>query len=854
MKRWSALPRPLLIALATLFAAAMILYGSLWMYVVRHPGAPVELGINSSQYAPAQCWLAVQAIQKDSPAERAGLRPGDHIIAINGRALDTMKPFDDVWFHSRPGDSVELTVARPGQPEKLILRGVFRAAQPQTSESGLARKSALQLTGSYPVLFLVVGLTVLFLRLEDPYAWLLALLFGGFIAVPGPPSFAPLGPELQIFAMAYRAIFLGMFASLFYLFFAVFPSRSPLDRWLPWLKWLALVLGVCVALPGLRVGDARPPAIFVSGVGQSAATKAVLTYIYLLVALGFVSLVGNARRSATPGACRKTRVILWGTVVGVVPIAAEKAAVDFAGFNPPFWLDTLLIIVVLLYPLSFAYAVVKHRVMEIPVLLRRSARYVLVRRGFALLSVLLISSATALSTFLLSLILHLKVNFTIAVGVAVGIALSRASAPVLKRTTQRIDRAFFRSAYDARTILENLAEKTRTVNDRHELASLLESQIGEALHPKKFAGFLENGAGILAAEFGDVPATAQSFSVDIPFLAELARKGRSSDTPSLDSRTAEELAIFAALEPECLVPILGRDGRLTGLLSLGERLSEEPYSRDDKRLLDSAASQTGIALESISMAGKIAERMEAERRAAQEMEIAREVQARLFPQARPPMKHLDYAGGCIQARVVGGDYYDFFVLGADHLGIVIADIAGKGISGALLMSNLQANLRSQYALARESLPRLFDSVNRLFFQNTPDDRYATLFFADYDDEQRRVRYLNCGHNPPIVLRTDGSIERLCATATVLGMFADFPCSVGEAQLLPGDLLVIYTDGITEAPDEKGEEFGEARLIAILRAEQNRPVDELLANIHAEVMRYSCGAQADDLTLVIARAR
>ena len=235
---------------------------------------------------------------------------------------------------------------------------------------------------------------------------------------------------------------------------------------------------------------------------------------------------------------------------------------------------------------------------------------------------------------------------------------------------------------------------------------------------------------------------------------------------------------------------------------MGARLSEEPYSSDDKHLLTSVASQAGVALESIRLGEKIAERIEAERRIAQEMEYAKQVQARLFPQKLPSMKTLEYAGGCIQARQVGGDYYDFLELRPGRLALVLADIAGKGISGALLMANLQANLRSQYAVALDDLPRLLKSVNQLFYENSSDSSYATLFFADYDDSSRRLRYVNCGHLPPLLLRADGQLERLTATNTVLGLFEKWECSVAEVQLAAGDTLVLYTDGVTEAENAR----------------------------------------------------
>ena len=166
----------------------------------------------------------------------------------------------------------------------------------------------------------------------------------------------------------------------------------------------------------------------------------------------------------------------------------------------------------------------------------------------------------------------------------------------------------------------------------------------------------------------------------------------------------------------------------------------------------------------------IAERADRERRAADELAIATQVQARLFPQQRPLMRTLDYAGLCLQARRVGGDYFDFLDFGGGRLGLVIGDVSGKGLGAALLMANLQAHVRGHYALYRDDLPALFASVNSLFQQSTPAASYATLFFGSYDDETRRLQWLNCGHPPPLVLRTNGAIESLDATGFALGMF------------------------------------------------------------------------------------
>jgi serine phosphatase RsbU (regulator of sigma subunit) len=247
-----------------------------------------------------------------------------------------------------------------------------------------------------------------------------------------------------------------------------------------------------------------------------------------------------------------------------------------------------------------------------------------------------------------------------------------------------------------------------------------------------------------------------------------------------------------------------------------------------------------------------AEKLEADRRAARELEIARQVQARLFPQALPPLETLEYTGTCVQARQVGGDYYDFLDLGQRRLGLVIGDIAGKGIAGALLMANLQANLRSQCAIALDDPVRFLRSVNQLFYENSIDSAYATLFYAEYDDTEQSLRYSNCGHLPALVLRADCSLERLDSTSTVVGLFKNWACSVQQCSLFEGDTLVLYTDGVTEAFNSDGDEFGEQRLVEALHRHCHLPPHAMVSSVLDDVKHFSAGEQHDDITLMVAR--
>jgi serine phosphatase RsbU (regulator of sigma subunit) len=247
-----------------------------------------------------------------------------------------------------------------------------------------------------------------------------------------------------------------------------------------------------------------------------------------------------------------------------------------------------------------------------------------------------------------------------------------------------------------------------------------------------------------------------------------------------------------------------------------------------------------------------AQKLEGERHAAQELEIAKQVQAKLFPQRLPQLRSLEYSGICMQARKVGGDYYDFLDLGNQRLGLVIGDIAGKGIAAALLMANLQANVRSQCTMAIDQLQLLMRSVNQLFRENTPDGAFATLFFAEYDDRLGRMRYANCGHLSALLLRSEGTMERLDSTGTVLGVFDDWDCEIAERQIFPGDTFVLYTDGVTESFNAAGDEFGEGRLIDVLQEHRGLCCQELLNSILHDVRQFSPHEQHDDITLIVAK--
>jgi sigma-B regulation protein RsbU (phosphoserine phosphatase) len=841
--------RGLRVAAAVAFAAWTLLFSICWMAAAR-ASLTVELGFDAPTFLQAEHALLIANVKTDSPAEKAGMRLGDHLVAIDGEPLANADSQSIAWSRHQPGESVRLTIARPGQPSPIVLIGIFRRAG-GTASGYLGN----ELRNWYPVPFVLVGLTVLFLRLEDRNVWLLALLLGSFTTTSGSTNgFAGVAPALRPPALAYGGLFIGLVGPLFYWFFAIFPARSPIERRLPWVKWLAVALGLSMALPGLAKGRLVLPGPLATMLRDPASDHIPFWYEFSFLALGLASLALNFFSTRDRETIRKIRVIFWGTTIGLAPPLGRLAAQQAFAVTAPQWLNALNAALVFLFPLSFAYAVVKHRVLEIPVLLKRSARYLLVQRGFALSLSLVSIALTLLFAFSFASRLQPLVEVAgpsgIVLGAVFGTAVLWGGLRVHRQVSERIDRAFFRSAYDARVILEDLAEQTRTARSREEMALLIERHLAEALKPASLFVYLAGLDNRLVATAGQPPHGLETIPSDLPTLKDLAERGVPWEVPRGNARVPADAPIVA-LDADCLVPIIGRSRHLDGLLVLGTRLSEEPYSGEDKRLLASVASQAATALDNIRFAEDLAGRIENERRVAREMEIARDVQTRLLPQAPPQMRTAQCAARCIQARSVGGDYYDFLDLGNDRVGFVLADVSGKGVHAALLSASLQAHLRSQAALAPLEPVRLLRHLNDIIWKSTAAQHYATLFLGLYDDGTRRMRYVNCGHNPPVVVRRDGAIERLGVTAPVVGLFEEWECRACELQMAAGDLLAIFSDGITEALRGE-EEFGEARLLEQLRAHPDLPASAVVAAVLDKVQAFSAGQQSDDLTLLVVR--
>jgi sigma-B regulation protein RsbU (phosphoserine phosphatase) len=306
-----------------------------------------------------------------------------------------------------------------------------------------------------------------------------------------------------------------------------------------------------------------------------------------------------------------------------------------------------------------------------------------------------------------------------------------------------------------------------------------------------------------------------------------------------------------ALGSALLIAIASK-GELRGFISLGQRLSDQPYTPEDKSLLLMVANQMATFIEDM----KTISRMVEEERIERELQMAAEVQRHLLPADSLQDEVLDIFGTCRPARGVGGDYYDYFAIDDHHTGVAIADVAGKGLPAALLMSTVQASLRCQLFTKENSPAEIVSSINRLLQRSSSDANYATFFFSVFDKATHGLTYVNAGHNPPILLRAENrEIQVLTTGGSIIGSFINKPYEQETITLKSGDLLVVYTDGVTEALNPAGLEFGEDQLRSIVIRSSGLTARQLTERIIARVLEWQASApQHDDITLIVVRVK
>ncbi len=581
----------------------------------------------------------------------------------------------------------------------------------------------------------------------------------------------------------------------------------------------------------------------------------------ICVILFLVAIFDKLRSASTADARRRLRVLAIGSYISLGPLLFIYSVGPLFGIDPQNgkWSFAPLPFVAL-FPITLAYVLIVQRAMDVRILLRMGTKYLLARATFLTVEIGIV--AFIILRFVVPMMQrkeHQVLNFVllaVCVGAIYQVFIFRGS--LSQRLQRWLDRKFFREAYSSELVLSELSHQVRQLTDSHAIVETVLTRISEILHVSQIAMLLRAGSEFhLQQALGMDPGRQFAFAETSGTVQNLLHSNQPAtvyrDRPQqwFTDADEEEKAQLCEINAELLLPLPGR-ARLIGLMTLGPKRSQEAYTPTDLRLLQSVAAQTGLALEIAELVRTLANESTQRERMNREVEIAREVQQRLFPQRIPRIEGVSLAGMCRPASEVGGDYYDLIELEGGNLGFAIGDVSGKGISAALIMASLRASLRGLLLDDPGNLAKMMQKVNRLVYEASTSSRYATFFFAAFDPETCILRYVNAGHNPPFVVKDgSGELRRLEACGPVVGLLPFVDYEEQSLILDPGDLLIAYTDGISEAMTAEDEEWGEDRMLGAVPRGATALAGEVIATVFSVVDEFTAGAeQHDDMTLLI----
>lgn len=802
------------------------------------------------------------------PAKNAGLKLNDRVVRVDGRDVTAGRVLWEEIQRHKPGDTLVVEILRGGETAARKLTIPLTAIRNEGPTVGTwLLVSMLVLV---PLFCVAAAIYVALRRPDDIRA---IIVFGLLISVSQvvkTVDFYGFPEAFWTIALGYAALGGSVWPLWMALFGLYFPTRFEWDKQRPGLKWL--LIGPLLTLPAITfletegaLNDFHRVAPLDRFWQQIHFEAIVLALITAGIVVFFWALAVKTATLTNRDAKRRLRLLRWGSAAALLPLGIlafyELFSGDSQNKTVPEWMIIAVCVIFFIFPVTLVYVVVAERAMNVGMVVRQSMRYTLAKGGLrVVLAIAAAGVVTGLNFLAFGRIMGESARIvTMIAAIAVTVVAVRYSR---KHLMAWVDRRFFRDTYNSEQILEELSENVRTMVDEKLLFDTVSRRISESMHVENVAVLLStNGAfhpvywlGLNLTDKLALPASAVTVeqvrnSKEPPRVYFDDEKNWVYHTPDV------ELAALRLLNSQLLLPVGVKD-RMLGILSLGPKRSEEPYSRTDLLLLRAVALQTGLALENsrlmITVANEIAQREKLNR----EIEIAHEVQERLFPQRLVEMPGLDYLGACRPALGVAGDYYDFIALPNGDLGVAIGDVSGKGIAAALLMASLQASLRGQTILAGADLAVVLTNVNRLIYEVTPDNRYATFFYGQYCRETCLFTYVNAGHNAPVILRRhpDGAVViRLETGGPVVGLFSNAQYQQAIVPLESGDVFVGFTDGISEAMNPQDEEWGEERFIPAIMECADKPAAEIIPYLMQAADRFVDGApQHDDMTLVVVK--
>ena len=779
--------------------------------------------------------LVIREIEVPSPNENLPVTPGDKIYAVDGEVVRNVNHFKFLVYSNTEMTPQAYTLLRGDSLFQVMVRGV---PQPQDK---LNRKFALMVVG---FTFILVGFIVI-MRRPDILGLLFAVNFNifSFLLTERPVT------SISLFhitgELSYDLFFIFL-PALFLHFSLLYPGRtisvgtrrSRLIKLLYIPPALIFIMTFLLALFSYSGSDMH---VAIGIIEALITIYWPLFFILILVAFIRTYMASDKAQRV------KFRIVVIGLVLGFAPFSIVMTVKQFVP-GVQFSNAHMSAIFLSLIPISFAYSILKHGAMDLGIVLRKGV-------SFLMLTIVLVGLYFILVNVLgdrFSNLLGAPRSFVTLIAI---ILLALVFAPARAIIQHVVDKLFYGSRQVFRDRVIEFNRSIQYMISFDEVAAFVTTEIRDIFDSACIYLFMKDEGDnyTLRKSYPHekrIPLT--SFPPDTALIELMKRKRIPQMIEFFDTlwmrnnldRVSRELIDLA--NASVAAPLMEQQ-ELFGFVLVGPKRLGKPYTISDAEVLELLGERSAVALRNIELYRDSLAKQKLE----EELSLAAEIQRRLLPNAPPELKESELFGALKTSMEVGGDFYDFLELPSGKIGIAVADVSGKGIPASMLMTTLQASFRAE-ASAEKSPADILSSLNGSLFERSEQSKFATFFYASYDDESKILHYANGGSFPPIVLGAGGRIGRLQRGGTIIGIAENSSYHEGMVKLKPGELVAIFTDGIIDQEDPSGHPFGESGLVDFLKNNLHLSLNDIVEKLFTTLVAFGHKKLKDDMTLVLIR--
>lgn len=774
----------------------------------------------------------------DWPGYAAGLKYMDRIVSVDGEPVRDGQQIVDWARGKTPGTPVHYVVESQGTTRDVTIPvHTFRL------KDFLIVFLAPYIFG---VAVFVLGSIVYVLKPNIHSSWIFLLMcfaLGTYVGT---------GFEIQssYYLVYFHYLIIPFVPAAVFHLFSIFPDRKRVLLRYPFLEYAIYIPAAVIAAAYLLFLFTYHDGHNLWLIPHPRITTSVNRVFFQGCAVAIVLfLIHSVRKAAEPVARQRARMILFGITVAFLPTVTVHAVVMFLKVTFP-W--NLMVFIGFFFPASIAYSIVRHNLFEADIIIRRTV-------GYAVVTVIVVGAYAAVSLTLNVFIGKYQLTQSQVFPILFTLSVILVFNPMRNRIQALVDRIFFRKEYDYGEIIDKVSGAITSLLDLGQVLKRLTQTFIEDMFVNTASVMLLAKAGggfeiYLAEGERKDEVAAKRITQEHPLIKIMSQNKRELtkydvlEDPKYQDVSRICARDFEELHASLIVPLVFQE-QVIGLLNLGEKKSGKSYNRQDVDLFRAIANQGAIAIENARL---FAENLE-KQRMEEELNIARDLQMSMLPAGCPEIAGFGIAASSASAREVGGDFYDFLDMGKDRFGLIVGDVTGKSVSGALVMSASRSVFR-MLSEGQLGVADIMNRANKRIKKDIKSGMFVALLYAVLDGDSHVLSLCSAGQTQPIHFSARAGKAKLLETEGdrfPLGILDEANYGETQVQLERGDNVVFYTDGIVEAMNEKGEILGFERLLAVVEGSGGTSADALLKEILKRVNEFAGGAaQHDDITIIV----